>query len=269
MQNINERILKNPFTLDGYTTIITGAGGAIGGATAEVFAAAGSNVVVSDLNLDAAKKVVDGINKTYPGRALAVKTDVTKDSELKDLLDQTLNKFGSLTTLINNVGWGEYTPLLGISSEYMIKSYVLNTVSTYQLSSLCAPHLEKSQNASILFSGSRVGDTASPEFLSYSNAKAALFNMVRSMSVAMGPKIRVNMVMIGSVDNGTATLDAGYTQEMLDNLNKAMVMKRRGYPQDIAYAFLYLASPAARWITGLHLYADGGGTYKSKMPTNN
>ena len=268
MEDINKRTLEKPFMLEGYTTVITGAGGAIGSATAKIFANAGSNVVVSDLNLEAAKKTADEINKVHGGRAYAIKTNVTNTDDQKALLDATLSKFGKVTTLINNVGWGEYTPLLGISKEYMVNSYILNTVSTYELSSLFVPYLEKEQNASILFSGSRVGDTASPEFLSYSNAKAALFNMIRSLSVALGPKIRVNMVMIGSVDNGASTLDAGYTQEMLDNINKAMVMKRRGYPEDIAYGFQYLASPAARWITGVHLYADGGGTYKSKMPTN-
>ncbi len=268
MEDTNKRTLDNPFSLEGYTTVITGAGGAIGSATAKIFANAGSNVVVSDLNLDAAKKTAAEINKLYEGRAFAVKTNVTDTNDQKALVDAALNKYGKVTTLINNVGWGEYTPLLGITKEYMVNSYVLNTVSTYELSSLFAPYLEKEQNACILFSGSRVGDTPSPEFLSYSNAKAALFNMIKSMAVALGPKIRVNMVMIGSVDNGAATLDAGYTQEMLDNLNKSMVMKRRGYPEDIAYGFQYLASPAARWITGLHLYADGGGTYKSKMPTN-
>jgi len=266
--DINKRMLDNPFSLEGNTTVITGAGGAIGGATAKVFAKAGSNIVVSDLNLDAANIVAQEINTEFPGRAIAVKTDVTDSNDQKALVNTTIKNYGKITTLINNVGWGEYTPLLGITKEYMVDSYVLNTVSTYELSSLFAPYLEKEINASILFSGSRVGDTPSPEFLSYSNAKAALFNMVRSMAVAMGPKIRVNMVMIGSVDNGASTLDAGYTQEMLDKINKSLVMKRRGYPEDIAYAFLYLASPAARWITGIHLYADGGGTYKSKMPTN-
>ncbi len=266
--DINKRMLDNPFSLEGNTTVITGAGGAIGGATAKVFAKAGSNVVVSDLNLDAANIVAQEINTEFPGRAIAVKTDVTETNDQKALVNKTIKNYGKITTLINNVGWGEYTPLFGITKKYMVDSYVLNTVSTYELSSLFAPYLEKEINASILFSGSRVGDTPSPEFLSYSNAKAALFNMVRSMAVAMGPKIRINMVMIGSVDNGASTLDAGYTQEMLDKINNSLVMKRRGYPEDIAYAFLFLASPAARWITGIHLYADGGGTYKSKMPTN-
>lgn len=81
-----------------------------------------------------------------------------------------------------------------------------------------------------------------------------------------GPEVRMNTIIIGSVDNGAATLDAGYDEAMLKRLADAFVMKRRGIPKDIAYAFNYLISPAASWVTGIELRVDGGGSYKSKMP---
>jgi 7-alpha-hydroxysteroid dehydrogenase len=110
--------------------IITGAGGAIGGATAHVLAAAGANVVVSDLNLEAEKVAADVAEGT--GReTLAIRTDVTSEAEQQALVDATLAKFGKITALINNVGWGEYTPLWDVSMDYMVKSYMLNTVSAY------------------------------------------------------------------------------------------------------------------------------------------
>jgi 7-alpha-hydroxysteroid dehydrogenase len=86
--------------------------------------------------------------------------------------------------------------------------------------------------------------------------------------VVSGPKVRFNTVLIGSVDNGEATLKAGYTEEMLQNLANMFVMKRRGAPADIAYGMMFLLSDAARWITGIDLRIDGGGSFKSKMPTN-
>jgi NAD(P)-dependent dehydrogenase (short-subunit alcohol dehydrogenase family) len=150
----------------------------------------------------------------------------------------------------------------------MVKSYILNTVSSYNLTKLCMPHLKKEKNASVTFSGSMVGVTPSPEFISYSNAKAALINMVRSMAAMSGPEVRFNTIVIGSVDNGAATLDAGYDDAMLKRLADSFVMKRRGAPNDIAYAFNYLISPAASWVTGIELRVDGGGSYKSKMPTS-
>ena len=198
----------------------------------------------------------------------AIKACETVDACVGALIDATLKKFGKITALINNVGWGEYTPLWDVSMDYMMKSYLLNTVSAYNLSKLCMPHLRKQDNASITVSGSAVGTTPSPEFISYSNAKAALLHMSKSIAAMSGPEVRCNAIVIGSVDNGEATLKAGYDPAMLKRLSDAMVLKRRGAPFDIAYAFNYLLSPAASWITGIHLHVDGGGSYKSKMPSS-
>ncbi len=131
------QILPNPFSLDDYVVVITGAGGAIGGATAHVLAQAGANVVVSDLNLANAEKVAAAVQKATGREVIAVKTDVTNEADQQTLVDATLKKFGKITALINNVGWGEYTPLWDITMDYMVKSYVLNTVSAYNLSKLC------------------------------------------------------------------------------------------------------------------------------------
>ncbi len=257
----------SPCLIDHYVVIITGAGGAIGGATAEVLAAAGANVVVSDLNLDTAQAVADKVTRETGKETLAIKTDVTSEADQQALVDATLKKFGKITALINNVGWGEYTPLWEVSMDYMMKSYLLNTVSAYSLTKLCLPHLRKEENASVTFSGSAVGTTPSPEFISYSNAKAALLHMSKSIAAMSGPQVRANSIVIGSVDNGEATLKAGYDPEMLRRLAESFVMKRRGAPYDIAYAFNFLLSPAASWITGVQLDVNGGGSYKSKMPT--
>lgn len=261
-------LLSAPFALEDYVVIITGAGGAIGGATAHVLAAAGANVVVSDLNLEMAEKVASDVAKWTGRKTLAMRTDVTSEAEQQALVDATLKKFGKITSLINNVGWGEYTPLWDVSMDYMMKSYLLNTVSAYNLTKLCIPHLSKQPYASVAFSGSAVGTSPSPEFISYSNAKAALLHMCKSIAAMAGPAVRANSIVIGSVDNGEATLKAGYDPAMLKRLADAMVMKRRGAPYDIAYGFNYLLSPAAAWVTGVQLNIDGGGTYKSKMPSN-
>lgn len=130
------------------------------------------------------------------------------------------------------------------------------------------PYLKKEKNASVVFSGSAVGNTPSPEFIEYSTAKAGLLNMARSMAVASGPEVRFNSLIIGTVDNGESSKEAGYTQEMIDNVVKGIVMKRRGLPEDIAYAMAFLLSDAASWITGVELTVNGGGMYKSKMPTS-
>jgi 7-alpha-hydroxysteroid dehydrogenase len=92
--------------------------------------------------------------------------------------------------------------------------------------------------------------------------------MCKSIAAMSGPHVRANSIVIGSVDNGEATLKAGYDPEMLRRLAESFVMKRRGAPYDIAYAFNFLLSPAASWISGVQLDVNGGGSYKSKMPTD-
>jgi NAD(P)-dependent dehydrogenase (short-subunit alcohol dehydrogenase family) len=262
------KMLEAPFSLEGYVVAITGGGGAIGAATAHVLAAAGADVVVSDLNEEAARQVARQV-KEWTGRdTLGIRTDVTSEADQAQLVAATLDTFGKMTSLINNVGWGEYTPLWDVSMDYMVKSYILNTVSAYSLTKLCMPHLRKQDNASVTFSGSAVGTSPSPEFISYSNAKAALLHMSQSIAAMSGPQVRSNSIVIGSVDNGEATLKAGYDPAMLKRLADSFVMKRRGAPYDIAYGFNYLLSPAAAWVTGIQLNINGGGSYKSKMPSS-
>lgn len=261
------QMLQDPFRLDDHVVVITGGAGAIGSAAGQLFAHQGANVVISDLNEEGAKQVAKEIADATGRRTLGMRTDATNEKDLDALVDATLATFGKVSSLLNNVGWGEFTPLWDISTDYMLKSYVLNCVGTYQLTRRFMPHLEKSENASVLMSGSLVGSTPTPEFLSYSNAKAALHRMTHSMAVVSGPKVRFNTVVIGSVDNGASSEKAGLTKEMQQRLAEGFVMKRRGTPWDIAYAMNYLISPAAAWVTNQEFIIDGGGGYKSKMPT--
>jgi NAD(P)-dependent dehydrogenase (short-subunit alcohol dehydrogenase family) len=261
------QMLENPFRLDDFVVVITGGAGAIGKAAGRLFAHQGANVVISDLDEAGAKKVADDIADATGRKTLGVKCNVTVESDLDTLVEATLEGFGKVTTLLNNVGWGEFTPLWEIETDYMLKSYVLNCVGTYQLTRRFMPHLEKEPWASVLMSGSLVGTSPTPEFLSYSNAKAALHQMTHSMAVSGAPNVRFNTVVIGSVDNGESSEKAGLTKEMQERLAAAMVMKRRGTPWDVAYAMNYLISPAAQWVTNQELIVDGGGRYTSKMPT--
>jgi 3-oxoacyl-[acyl-carrier protein] reductase len=261
--------LKKLFDFKGKVIIITGGAGAIGSAAAELLASLGANIVISDINVDGVKQVAADIEKKTGNATLGIVADSTKDEDMKMLVDKTVEKFGKISGLINNVGWGANTPIWGSDTDKMVQSYKLNTVGSYNLTKYCMPYLEKEENASVLFSGSMVGNTPSPEFIEYSTAKAGLLNMVKSMAVVSGPKVRFNTIIIGAVDNGESTLKAGYTQEMIDRMNAMFVMKRRGLPKDIAYGMMYLLSNAAAWVTGTELLINGGGMYKSKMPEAN
>jgi len=263
-----EELLNDLFSFDDRVIIITGGAGAIGSALAELLGNLGANVVITDINEERVKKVAAEIQEKTGNQTMGLVADSTDENAMKELVDKVVAKFGKISGLVNNVGWGAATPIWGSDTEKMVKSYKLNTLSAYNLTKFCMPYLEKEENASVVFSNSRVGNTPSPEFIEYSTAKAALLNMARSMAVIGGPKVRFNTAMIGSVDNGESTFEAGFTQEMLDKINNSIVMKRRGFPKDIAYGIMFLMSKAASWITGVDLTLDGGGRYESKMPTS-
>lgn len=263
MKTINEL-----FDFKNKTIIISGAAGAIGSEASRFLSSLGAQVVMADLNEEKVKAYASDIEKETGNATLAMKIDFTVEDEIKKLVEATIEKFGKISAVVNNVGWGANTPLFGSDSEKMIDGYKLNTLSAYNLTKFCMPYLKKEENASVVFSGSAVGNTPSPEFIEYSTAKAGLLNMAKSMAVASGPEVRFNSLIIGTVDNGESSKEAGYTQEMIDNVVKGIVMKRRGVPEDIAQAMAFLLSDAASWITGVELTVNGGGVYKSKMPTS-
>ena len=250
------------------TIIISGAAGAIGSEAARFLSSLGGNIVLADLNEAKVQQIAADIEKETGNATLGMKTDFTEETQIEDLVAATIEKFGNISAVVNNVGWGANTPLWESNTEKMVDAYKLNTLGAYNLTRLCMPYLKKENNASVVFSGSMVGNTPSPEFIEYSTAKAGLLNMVRSMAVASGPEVRFNSLIIGTVDNGASSEEAGYTQEMIDNVVKGIVLKRRGLPEDIAYAMAFLLSDSASWITGTELTVNGGGVYKTKMPTS-
>lgn len=259
--------IQKLFDFSGKVILITGAAGAIGSEAARQFALAGANVALTDINETKVKAVAAKIQAETGMDCIGVKADATDENNLQALVKTVIDKFGKISGLVNNVGWGKATPLWGSDTRTMVASYELNCVSAYNITKYCMPYLRKESNASVVFSGSMVGTTPSPEFIEYSTAKAGLINMAHSMAVASGPEVRFNVVVIGSVDNGDATLEAGYDPKMLKRISDAIVMKRRGTPTDIAHSFLFLMSDAASWITGINLNVDGGGMYESKMPS--
>lgn len=260
--------IQQLFDFNNKTIIISGAAGAIGSEAARFLSSLGGNIVLADLNEEKVTQIAADIEKETGNATLGMKTDFTEETQIEALVDATVEKFGKISAVVNNVGWGANTPLWGSDTEKMVDAYKLNTLGAYNLTRLCMPYLKKEDNASVVFSGSMVGNTPSPEFIEYSTAKAGLLNMVRSMAVASGPEVRFNSLIIGTVDNGASSEEAGYTQEMIDNVVKGIVLKRRGVPADIAQAMAFLLSDAASWITGTELTVNGGGVYKSKMPTS-
>lgn len=249
------------FRMDGQVAIVTGGAQNIGEAIARTFAAAGARVMIADLNGDKAAATAAAIAAETGQDVRGIDCNVTVEADIQRCVDTTVAAFGSLSTLVNNVGWGRaYDDCLDISPEEMIESYKLNTLSAMRMTRACRPHLLQAQNASITNSGSMVGVLPAFDFLPYSAAKAAMNHLMLGLAHYFAKQVRINTVLIGTV------LTPGYADAGLDAAAQEKLAKpnnltgRAGSPQDVANAFLWLASRAGGWVSGQTLQVHGGGT---------
>ena len=244
------------FKLEGQVAVVTGAGAGIGRAIVELFSKAGAEVVASDLKAEAAKKVADTVQKSG-GSAVAVSCNVTEDAARKQMVERALDAFGKITTLVNNAGGGGAKPF-DMPMETFIWAYQLNVFSVFHLCQLCAPHMAAEGGGAILNISSMAGENKNRNMASYSSSKAAESHLTRNIAFDLGPQnIRVNAIAPGAVK--TDALATVLTPEIEGAMLKNTPLARLGEPDDIAYAALFLCSPAASWISGQVLTVSGGG----------
>lgn len=246
----------NAFKLGQQVAIVTGAGGGIGRGIAELFSQAGAAVVVSDLKEDTALAVAEGIN-AKGGKALAVACDVTNEQSRENLVNTCVDKFGGVNLLVNNAGGGGPQPF-DMSMKKFIWAYELNVFSSFNLCQLCAPHMKAAGGGAILNISSMAGDNKNKNMASYGSSKAAVSHLTRNIAFDLGPQgIRVNAIAPGAIK--TDALATVLTPTIETAMLKSTPIARLGKPDDIAYAALFLCSPAASWVSGQVLTVSGGG----------
>jgi 7-alpha-hydroxysteroid dehydrogenase len=244
------------FRLDGQVAVVTGAGAGIGRGIAETFADAGASVVVSDLVLEKAEAVATGI-RAKGGKAVAVACNVTDDAALEQLVATAIESFKTITILVNNAGGGGPKPF-DMPMKDFVWAYQLNVFSIFRLTQLCAPHMEAAGGGAVLNISSMAGENKNVRMASYGSSKAAANHLTRNLAFDLGPrKVRVNAIAPGAIrTDALATV-------LTPDVEKAMLthtpLARLGQPSDIAYAALFLCSPASTWVSGQVLTVSGGG----------
>ena len=248
------------FRMDGHVAIVTGGAQNIGEAIARTFSAAGAKVMIADLNGDKAQATAAQIQKVTGNPVIAAACNVTVQADIDACVATTVGAFGGISTLVNNVGWGRaYDDPLAVTAEDMIESYKLNTLSAMTMTAACRPYLLKADNATVTNSGSLVGCLPAFDFIAYSAAKAALNHLMLGLAHYFAKQVRVNTILIGTV------LTEGYADAGLDEKAQHALAHpdnltgRPGKPQDVANAFLWLASRAGSWVSGQTLQVAGGG----------
>jgi NAD(P)-dependent dehydrogenase (short-subunit alcohol dehydrogenase family) len=244
--------------LGGQVAIVTGASQGIGAAIARRLAAAGAAVVVHFRgNRDAASEVVAAVSRA--GRdAIALQADLSDAGQAARLVEQTITRFGRLDILINNAGKFPNQALVDMSLDEWRDMYA-SVVDTAMLCTQAAARQMQTAGGGAIVNIASIGAVhPAPEHSHYNSAKAALVMFTRSAALEFGRYgIRVNAVSPGLIAR------PGIEEEWPDGVRRfraKALLGRLGQPEDVADSCLFLASPAARWITGQNLVVDGGVT---------
>ncbi|HXS99469.1 MAG TPA: glucose 1-dehydrogenase [Elusimicrobiota bacterium] len=247
--------------LDGKVCLITGAGSGMGRLAAIRFGQEGAKVIACDVNLDAVKETAQ-MAEASGGRALAVKTDVSKETDVKEAIKAGVKAFGKLDVLYNNAGIFPSADNSVVNTEEKVWDQVLavNVKGVYLVCKHGIPELLAAGGGSVINVASFVAlvGCSVPQD-AYTASKGAVIALTKSLAVQFGPKgVRSNAICPGPIE--TPLLSAWLFKEPAEKAKRLnrIPMQRFGKSEDIVNMALYLASDEASWTNGAAMVVDGG-----------
>ena len=245
--------------LENKSVIVTGGATGTGEAISKLFALEGASVVVCGYPEDPVEEVVHEINTTG-GKAIAFSGDVSIEENAVTCIKNAVTIFGKLDILINNAGvFPEVNETQDFSVEafeYLLKN---NLRSAFVMTKHALPELQKTRG-NIVSAGSESGKLGLPQSTVYGGTKGFIHAFTRGVAVEQAKYgVRANCVCPGAIDTSWTHKATGpMTKEMVQMIKSGTPMGRRGTPEEIAYAYLFIASDEASYITGELFSVDGG-----------
>lgn len=246
--------------LAGKVAIITGSARGIGAVTAQTFAREGAKVMICDVNEEQGTETADNINETWGnGRNIAAffAVDVVNRASVQQLIERTVAHFGRLDILINNAGVTRDAQLKKMTAEEFDFVIDINLKGVFNCGKAAAEQmLAQGEGGVILNAASVVGIDGNFGQTNYAATKSGVIGMTKVWARELGPKgIRVNAVAPGFIQT---PMTAKMPEKIYASMVEKTPLRRAGQPQDVAHAYLWLASDEASFVNGVVLRIDGG-----------
>lgn len=246
--------------MSGKVVFLTGGGGALGQASAELFAQEGARVAIVDAVKDKAEDVAQKIHANG-GDAIALHADIVNETAVRTAVEATVQHWGRLDTLINNAGIMPHQDesVLELDFELLSQIYAVNLGGTALCCKYAIPRIIDAGGGAVVNMGSflAVMGCTKPQD-AYSASKGAIISLTRSLAVQLGKyNIRVNALCPGPIE--TEHVRRFFADETARKVRLDRIpLGRFGRPEDVAELALFLASEAASWLTGQAIMLDGG-----------
>lgn len=236
--------------------LVTGSSRGIGRSIAVKFAKEGANVIINYRNNEIEAQTITEIISSYGNDCISIQADVSKEKDVKRMIETIIEKYGRLDILVNNVG-------IAIDNDFdkrHVKDWqeTLNTnlIGVFLTSKYAGKHMLDNKYGKIINISSTNGiDTIYPYSIDYDASKAGLNNMTKNLAIEFAPYINVNAVAPGWVDTG---MNDDLSKSYLKSEMEKALLKRFAEPEEIANVVLFLASDKARFIDGETIRVDGG-----------
>ena len=242
--------------LQNQVAIITGGSRGIGYATAEAFLREGAVVIVAASTQANADKAAASLREKFPqSRIGGISPNLANTGEVREVFRQVAATYGSLDILVNNAGISESTPFLNYTEELYDKVMDLNVKGVFNATHAAVEIMAEQGKGVILSTSSMVSISGQPSGFAYPASKFAVNGLTVSLARELGPKgIRVNAVAPGITETD---MMKAVPKEVIEPMIARIPLRRLGQPEDIANAFVFLASDEASYITGVVLSVDG------------
>lgn len=236
--------------------VITGGSRGIGFATADKFLKEGATVIITASSQETADRGVERLREKHPEASLeGISPNLASLDSVRDAFGKVVEKYGRVDILVNNAGISESTPFTEYTEELFDKVMDLNVKGVFNATRVASEFMAARGEGAILSTSSMVSIYGQPSGVAYPTSKFAVNGLTVSLARELGPKgIRVNAVAPGVTETD---MMKAVPKEVIEPIIQQIPLRRLGQPEDIANAFVFLASEEASYITGVVLSVDG------------